>query len=161
MLTWLSAFYVFPRLALTVEECMAIDYAPTYLSSKSNLSPWCMESMQIVSNETVEIINFFLGEEFFPQYFKKPPEFSDLEDVSYQSFWDQNEKLAEQLDLLQKVWWNPVTCSVFQTAYDVLKYRFRLKRFQLFGKDSLGAMARRSLTQKAEKLEQYTWFETV
>ena len=161
VLTWLSGLYVFPRLALTVEECMAIDYAPTYLSSKSNLSPWCMESMQIVSNETVEIINFFLGEEFFPQYFKKPPEFSDLEDDSYQSFWDQNKKLVEQLDLLQKVWWNPVTCSVFQTAYDVLKYRLHLKRFQLFGKDSLGAMALRSLTQKAEKLEQKTWFENV
>ena len=42
--------------------------------------------MQIVSNETVEIINFFLGEEFFPLYFKKPPELSDLEDDSYQSF---------------------------------------------------------------------------
>ena len=134
---------------------MAIDYAPTYLSSKSNLSPWCMESMQIVSNETVEIINFFLGEEFFPLYFKKPPELSDLEDDSYQSFWDQNEKLAQQLDLLQKVWWSPVTCSVFQTAYDVLKYRLHLKRFQLFGKDSLGAMALRSLIQKAEILEEY------
>ena len=114
-----------------------------------------MESMQIVSNETVEIIRFFLGEEFFQEYFKKPPELSDSEDDSYQSFWDQNEKLAEQLDLLQKVWWNPVTCSVFQTAYDVLKYRLHLKRFQLFGKDSLGAMALRSLIQKAEILEEY------
>ena len=111
--------------------------------------------MQILSNETVEIIRFFLGEDFFQEYFKKPPELSDLVDDSYQSFWDQNMKLADQLDLLQKVWWSPVTCTVFQTAYDVLKYRLRLKRFQLFGKDALGAMALRSLIQKAEILEEY------
>ena len=106
--------------------------------------------MEFVTAETVDVVQFFLGKDFFKRFFEKTPNEQEDEAI-LQVYYDQQRNLETRLSSLRAVWWCPTTAPIFQAAYDLLKNQYRLETFDLFGEESLRALTLMTLVKQADE----------
>ena len=86
-LFWLSGKYPTERIALTAQEYLTMEEAQSHTQGRTHSSLWLLESTHFITQDTVEIVCFFLGHNFFEEFFHPAPTKNDSDLDSFYFTW--------------------------------------------------------------------------
>ena len=141
LLVFVSSAYQNYEILLSYDEVIGLEEAQfIFINRRRDVySPWLLQCCRGVSETTVDVCRYFLGENFFEEFFGE--------------LFDENESL-EKLWALKRAWWHPKTCRVMQDTYKLLLH-WGYDEFNIYKRDKLGSLVLRQLLKNAEELTNF------